>query len=105
MMLLKHAFSVFFVICASAKTECLNPGIFGDMDAKMIDLQLTVDQVLQRWPQTFSVFMKHKTKCVGCFMQQFCTLKDVAETYQLTLEKLIEELKNVSDEGNNQRSI
>ncbi len=32
-------------------------------------------------------------------MQQFCTLKDVAETYQLSLEKLIEEIKNVSDEG------
>jgi len=49
--------------------------------------------------------MKHKTKCVGCFMQQFCTLKDVAETYQLSAEKLIDELNNVSNEGNNQRSI
>ena len=33
-------------------------------------------------------------------MQTFCTLKDVAETYQLSLERLIEELKNVSNEGN-----
>ena len=63
----------------------------------MIDLQLTVDKVLQRWPQAFSIFMKNKTKCPGCFMQQFCTLKDVAETYQLSLEKLVEEIKNVSD--------
>lgn len=30
-------------------------------------------------------------------MQQFCTLKDVAETYQLSLEKLIEEIKNASE--------
>jgi len=67
------------------------------MDATMIDLQLTVDKVLQRWPQAFSIFMKNKTKCPGCFMQQFCTLKDVAETYQLSLEKLVEEIKNVSD--------
>ena len=69
------------------------------MDETAIDLQLTVDQVLQKWPHTFSVFMKNKTKCVGCFMQQFCTLKDVAETYQLSLEKLIDELNNVSNEG------
>jgi hybrid cluster-associated redox disulfide protein len=90
---------VFFVICASAKRNFSQWGIFGDMDAKTIDLQFTVDKVLQRWPQTFSVFMKHKTKCVGCFMQQFCTLKDVAETYQLSLETLVDEIKNVSDKG------
>ena len=69
------------------------------MDETRIELQLTVDKLLQTWPQAFSVFMKNKTKCVGCFMQQFCTLKNVAETYQLSLEKLIEELRNVSDEG------
>lgn len=63
----------------------------------MIDIQLTVDKVLQRWPQAFSVFMKNKTECPGCFMQQFCTLKDAADTYQLSLERLIEEIKNVSD--------
>ena len=65
----------------------------------MIDIQLTVDQVLKKWPQAFSVFMKHKTKCPGCFMQQFCTLKDVADTYQLSLETLIDEIKNESDKG------
>ena len=69
------------------------------MDASKIDLQLTVDRVLQRWPQTFSVFMEHKTKCVGCFMQPFCTLKDVAEIHQLSVEELIDELKNLSNEG------
>lgn len=65
----------------------------------MIDLHLSVDQVLQRWPQAFSVFMKHKTKCPGCFMQQFCTLKDVAGTYQLSLENLIDEIRTASDEA------
>jgi hypothetical protein len=32
-------------------------------------------------------------------MQQFCTLKDVAETYQLSLETLIDDIKNASDKG------
>jgi hybrid cluster-associated redox disulfide protein len=67
------------------------------MDATMIDLQLTVDKVLQRWPQAFSVFMKHKTKCPGCYMQSFCTLKDVADTYQLSLDELIDEIKNATN--------
>ena len=63
----------------------------------MIELQLTVDKVLQRWPKAFSVFLRHKTKCPGCFMQQFCTLKDVAATYQISAEKLIDEIKNLSE--------
>jgi hybrid cluster-associated redox disulfide protein len=69
------------------------------MDAPMIHINLTVDKVLQQWPRTFSVFMSNKTKCVGCFMQQFCTLKDVAETYQISPEKLIEEIEHVSNEA------
>ena len=58
-----------------------------------IDIQWTVDQVLQKWPHAFSVFLKNKTKCVGCYMQPFCTVKEVAETYQLSLEQLIDELQ------------
>jgi len=67
------------------------------MDTPTLHIQLTVDEVLHRWPHAFSVFMKNKTKCPGCFMQQFCTLKDVAETYQISAEKLIDEITNVSD--------
>jgi hybrid cluster-associated redox disulfide protein len=69
------------------------------MDVRMIDSQWTVDRVLQECPEAFSVFMKHRTKCVGCFMQQFCTLQEVAEIYQLSLEQLIDEIMNLSDEG------
>lgn len=64
----------------------------------MIHIQLTVEEVLKRWPKVFSVFMKHKTKCPGCFMQHFCTLKDVAETYQISMDELMVEIKNVSSE-------
>jgi hybrid cluster-associated redox disulfide protein len=74
------------------------------MDTLMIDIHLTVEEVLQRWPQVFSVFMKNKTKCPGCFMQHFCTLKDVAETYRLSSKNLLEEIENVSNSENTQRS-
>ncbi len=67
------------------------------MDTPKLHTQMTVDQMLKNWPRAFSVLMKYKTKCPGCFMQQFCTLKDVAETYQISIEKLIEEIINVSE--------
>ena len=66
------------------------------MDTQTIHAHLTVAEVLQQLPPAFTVFLKNKTKCVGCFMQQFCTLRDVAETYQIPLETLREEIENVS---------
>ena len=69
------------------------------MDTNTLHIQVTVDKVLQNWPGAFSVFMKNKTKCPGCFMQQFCTLKDVAETYQMAAEKLMEEIVQVSEQN------
>ena len=69
----------------------------GLMDTQSLHIHLTVDKIFQYWPGAFSVFMKNKTKCPGCFMQQFCTLEDVAKTYQLSAEKLMEEIIHVSE--------
>jgi hybrid cluster-associated redox disulfide protein len=74
------------------------------MDAPMISTNLTVDEVLQRWPKAFSVFMKNKTKCPGCFLQHFCTLKDVAETYQISSKELIDEIAGAANPEYTQRS-
>ena len=68
------------------------------MDTPTLNIDLRVDEVLRQWPRAFSVFMKNKTKCPGCFMQQFCTLKDVAETYQISPEELMAEIENVSQD-------
>jgi hybrid cluster-associated redox disulfide protein len=68
------------------------------MDTPMLDIHSTVEEVLQKWPRAFSVFMKNRTGCVGCFLQKFCTLKDVAETYQIPVQKLIDEIEHVSEE-------
>lgn len=70
----------------------------------MIHIQLTVEEVLKRWPQVFSVFTKNKTKCPGCFLQHFCTLKDVAATYQISSEKLIDEIERAGNSESTQRS-
>lgn len=69
----------------------------------MIHIHLKVDEVFQKWPGVFSVFMENKTKCPGCFMQKFCTLEDVAETYQISSEKLIQEIERVANSETSQR--
>ena len=71
----------------------------------MIHIQMTVHETLQRWPRAFSVFMKNKTKCAGCYMQQFCTLKDVIRTYAISEEQLIAEIESASREENQRSTL
>ncbi|MCU0494126.1 MAG: DUF1858 domain-containing protein [Chloroflexaceae bacterium] len=54
--------------------------------------ELTVDEVLQHWPGVVSVFMRRRMACVGCVMARFETLRDVAASYHMSLECLLEEL-------------
>ena len=63
------------------------------MDTQIFHAQLTVEDVLKKWPETFSVFRSRNTDCIGCLLQRFCTLQDVAETYEIALQDLIVDLE------------
>jgi len=67
--------------------------------------QITVHEVLSKWPYSHPAFAKLKTKCIGCLLQKFCTLRDVAQTYQISFDELIEELeKHILTTNHIQRS-
>lgn len=65
----------------------------------MLNAQLTVDDVMRRWPQTLPVFVRLKLDCVGCDMAPFETLAEVAKTYDLSLDDLLSQLKQAADEA------
>jgi len=54
----------------------------------------TVEEVLRRKPETTHVFVKYRTQCVGCYVQKFCSMKDVAEIYQINLDKFLKDLND-----------
>lgn len=54
---------------------------------------LTVAEVLEKWPQTVSAFQRLKTACVGCTMAPFDTLRDVARIYNFELEEVMMEMR------------
>ena len=85
-----------FLFALAQRQNFTNPVFLGQMDTATSYTDLSVEEILRRWPGTYAVFTANKTKCVGCFMQQFCTLKDVADTYQLSLPRLSAELERVS---------
>ena len=63
------------------------------MNQPQLSLHLSVDEVQQTWPETVSVFNQLKTACIGCYLQRFCTLQDVADYYNLDPETLLEALR------------
>ena len=60
---------------------------------QLFSADLTVDQVLKRWPDTAAVFLRHRMACVGCPMASFETLDSSARVYELPLEDFLEELE------------
>lgn len=54
----------------------------------------TVEDVLRRKPETARVFVRYRTQCVGCYVQKFCSMKDVAEIYQINLDEFLKDLND-----------
>jgi len=84
-----------FGLIAPAQRRIFQNGVFlWLMDTNFaLQAKMTVEDVLQKWPETWTVFMSKRTYCTGCFIQRFCSLQDVAETYQIPLEDLLGELE------------
>ncbi|AVX06032.1 hypothetical protein MXMO3_03529 (plasmid) [Maritalea myrionectae] len=57
-----------------------------------IDPDLSLDEIMRRWPETVSVFMKRRMACVGCPIASFHTIVDAAEEYYLNEDAFAEEL-------------
>ena len=58
-----------------------------------LDATWTAEKVIQTYPQTISVFLDLKMDCVGCHLDKFCSLADVAASYELPLELLLQKLR------------
>jgi len=70
------------------KSDILRP-----MDGLLFHPEQAVDDVLQTDQRLAGVFFHNQTACVECYLARFCTLKDVANTYNLNLENLLVQLQ------------
>lgn len=69
------------------------------MNTQIFHAKLIVEDILKKWPETFSVFRVRNTNCIGCLLQRFCTLQDVAKTYEIDLQDLTDDLENCVSEN------
>ncbi len=60
--------------------------------SKLTDPDLPLDELMDRWPQTVSVFLQHRMLCVGCMISPFHTVTDACREYHLNQESFVSEL-------------
>ncbi|WP_298863958.1 DUF1858 domain-containing protein [uncultured Sulfitobacter sp.] len=49
----------------------------------MDDPEMPLDTLMSLWPETVSVFLRHKMLCVGCMVASFHTVIDACREYDL----------------------
>jgi hypothetical protein len=62
-----------------------------------ITSEWTVRDVLQACPDKAQVFFRLRTDCAGCWLQHFCTLKDVSGAYALEISDILKSLQESSE--------
>ena len=68
-----------------------------DLETQTLSSQLTVAEVMQRWPATVPVFIRHCLACVGCPFAPFETLDKIPEIFGLPLVEFMRELQQTID--------
>lgn len=64
---------------------------------------LSVADVLTRWPQTAAVFLRRRLACVGCLMSSFEQLEDVPRIYGFDPDGFFSELEHAIQSGEQSR--
>ena len=64
----------------------------GSAHVGKITKEMKIEEILQKHPETLSVFLKHGFHCLGCAAASFENLADGAAAHGINVEKIVEEL-------------
>lgn len=65
---------------------------------RKITKEMTINQVMEKYRQTFAVFMEYGLHCAGCPMAQSETIEQLAQSNQFDLKKLLDDLNKSAEE-------
>ena len=63
------------------------------MNQELLLEELTVEEILSRWPETVSVFNHYSSSCIGCAIAPFCTIADAISAYGLPEHEFAADLR------------
>jgi hybrid cluster-associated redox disulfide protein len=57
-----------------------------------ITADMPIIEVVQKYPNTISVFMRHGLGCIGCALARFENIREGARAHGIDVEALVEDL-------------
>jgi hybrid cluster-associated redox disulfide protein len=63
-----------------------------------ITSDMSVKEVLARYPQTGQVFFRYKLGCAGCYISRFHDVAASAKEFNIDLDELLAELNEAANE-------
>jgi len=65
------------------------------MSCGKIKEDMNIREVIEKHPETITVFQKYNMGCVGCIAASFEKIKDIAVVHGVDVKKFVEELNEV----------
>jgi len=65
------------------------------MTEKKITKDMTISEVLNKYPETILVFSKFNIGCAGCFAAAFEKIEDIARVHGTDVKELLKELNDI----------
>jgi hybrid cluster-associated redox disulfide protein len=63
---------------------------------ELITADSLVQEIVEAYPQTIPVFVRHRLGCVGCYISPYHTIADCAREYAVSLEPFLRDLNRAS---------
>ena len=60
----------------------------------MITEEMTIKEVIDKYPETALVFAKYNVGCIGCIAASFEKVKDIAGVHGIDIKMLIKDLND-----------
>lgn len=61
-----------------------------------ITKDMTIEEVVNQYPESMMVFMKHGLHCVGCHVSAFESIEDGAIAHGINVDALVDDLNKVA---------
>ncbi len=62
-----------------------------------ITKNMPIGEVVEKYPQTIEVFMKHGMHCIGCAAAHFENIDQGAKAHSIDVKKLVEDLNKAAE--------
>jgi hybrid cluster-associated redox disulfide protein len=70
-----------------------------------INGDLSVDEVMRRWPGAIEIFIRWRMLCVGCSIARFCTIAEACADHHVPLQDFLAELQGQTETCEHQPPI